>query len=257
MTSPEQFNPDMRDKKIISLSDIIDPNLAIPDEYQRLIQKQEQRHVGRPSSEAGRFFPTPFSKKWKKVAHRLESPPPDALSLEEAKKGIDFFRTRLSENVLVDLGGGAGTMKGPSRVWEVGTYVNVDRGVYGKLVNENSPSDATTAVADKVEAGLHINGVNADILEFVTKMRNGVGNFTINGIDHYIVDDPKYNQALAQEIVRAMKTGGLVFGVESDIFQYFQTMASADKSPIRKIDVARELDYPEEMLDLNIFEKIE
>lgn len=257
MTNPEQFNPDARDKKIISLSDIIDPSLVVPDEYQHLIQKQELRHAGKPSSEAGRFFPTPFSKKWGKVAHRLESPPPDALSLAEAKKGIEFFRTRLSGNVLVDLGGGAGTMKGPSRIWEVGTYVNVDRGVYGKLINEASLSDATTAVADKVEAGLHINGVNADILEFVTRMQTGVGNFSINGIDKFIVDDPQYNQALAQEIVRATKTGGLIFGIESDVFENFKIMATADKSPIRKIDVERELDYPEEMVDLNVFEKVE
>ena len=39
------------------------------------------------------------------------------------------------------------------------------------------------------------------------------GNLTINGMDALVIPDLRYHEALANELVRATKAGGIVFGV--------------------------------------------
>jgi|GEM_PF-2782445 len=57
-----------------------------------------------------------------------------------------------------------------------------------------------------------------DMLDFVSRLPADSSNFMINGIDDLVLQDPtdEYQNALAQEIVRSLKPGGIIFGTNLD-----------------------------------------
>lgn len=65
-------------------------------------------------------------------------------------------------------------------------------------------------MADNSETQLVM--VQSDMLDFIARMPDNSGNFTLNGIDTYIIDLPVYHKALADELERVTAVGGIIFG---------------------------------------------
>lgn len=58
--------------------------------------------------------------------------------------------------------------------------------------------------------------IRADMLDFVSRIKDSSVNIVINGIDEYIISVKKYHEALAQEIFRVTKKNGVIFGNRSN-----------------------------------------
>jgi hypothetical protein len=81
------------------------------------------------------------------------------------------------------------------------------------------PRDARRAGSwARIAPGLAIDYVRADILDLVGRLPDACGSFMINGIDTAVIDSPEYHRALCNELVRATRPGGLVFGMNSEVF---------------------------------------
>ena len=235
-----------------SLSDIVDQNRNLPKEYQQLILNEE--------SDSLRFLDTPYADMWYEFANDKDGYQPQQVSLEESIRGTNFFKNKLNNAILIDLGGGTtDTVGSAAEIWNVGTYVNVDRS-FGLKKGDSLPSldsNPVIPVKERLEGTIRKIRVNSDMLEFVTKMKDESGNFTINGIDFQIVGNEAYLKALAKEVVRATEKQGIIFGVNSNLFVYLEEMAALDKAAIRKIDTRNEygFDIPTRTYR-GIFEKI-
>jgi hypothetical protein len=84
------------------------------------------------------------------------------------------------------------------------------------------------------------------MLDFVSRLRDGSVNFVINGIDTWVIDHPEYDNALADEIERATKIGGVAFGMNSNALWLLRGRRSV-----------REFKTNSTRSDVKIFEKVE
>ncbi|MEI8230108.1 MAG: hypothetical protein WCG83_03135 [Candidatus Peregrinibacteria bacterium] len=149
----------------------------------------------------------------------------------------------------VDLGGGSPTGSGSGShdfANECGAtvYVNVDRGLSSEYANSLSdvehplypgmqmrdPSDLRGAdglglSSTEIRESTSVSGLRnlrtpsvyiaADMLDFVARMPAGSACLQINGIDTTQIQAFEYHQALAREIGRVIRGGGIVFGCDS------------------------------------------
>jgi hypothetical protein len=141
--------------------------------------------------------------------------------IKVATKIRDYLRTKLKDDILIDLGGGYGRMFFAAEDLGVGTYINVD-----KMITHQTDYNPFEAVCNHFQESLikdlggeelkarRIN-VAADMLFFLTLLPDNSVNIAINGIDRTIVDS-KYSKALANEIIRVTKKGGVILGTNSD-----------------------------------------
>lgn len=206
-------------KRIITLADLIDANRSIPQQYKIL---QEQRPVLETPTNT-----TPFSEFWRRnldLATRYE----DDSVRGEAQR---FFKEHLNQQVLIDLGGGqvsfrdkkilrARPMAELAKNCGATIYINVDTGHSDPVYEDNLE-------------GLHIIEVKEDMLSFVARMKNDSANFTLNGIVLRMKGDYRYFEALQNEIVRATRRGGIIFGTESDVA--FYELANTEEAPLRSV----------------------
>lgn len=206
----------------------------IPPEYTALIAKQESR-------DDYRFYGTEYANGW------------GILYGEQAEAARNFFKQRLSGHPLIDLGGGLGDPMCNLAATKLGSsvYVNVDRNPYESNVQPNPYEIEHSAVLGK-NPGTFIVNVYADMLDFISKLKDGVASFVINGIDSIIVDDPKYHQALAKEIIRSTQVHGLIFGINSKVL----LIMVSGKLPIKPIDLKNETGLNPPFFS-NIYEKME
>ncbi|MBI5530259.1 MAG: hypothetical protein HY918_02040 [Candidatus Doudnabacteria bacterium] len=155
----------------------------------------------------GNKISTPYSFKtteWLQDQHLLQQFP-------EIQKDRDYIKGRLSSSVLVDLGGGRSLMKTVAKSYGSLGYINTDL---------NSESDEVVDPFSKEGQEILLNGtdefrsvlVKMDMLDFVSRLPDNSVNFTANGIDNFIIGRGKYNNALAKEITRTLKPGGIIFG---------------------------------------------
>ena len=128
----------------------------------------------------------------------------------------------------------------------VRTYINVDRD-YGDY-----PVNPLAALNEGDIGDLHKLSVKADMLDFVARMRDDSANFMLNGIDFASVPgSERYHEVLAQELVRATKPGGLVFGINATVDHIWREMS--DKAPLRD----QSLDLPGVIHDSFVYQKPE
>ncbi|OGF23390.1 hypothetical protein A2Y83_02410 [Candidatus Falkowbacteria bacterium RBG_13_39_14] len=138
---------------------------------------------------------------------------------------------------LIDLGGG--TMPTMAKFAETSKsefYINVE-----KNWPDENPINPKKDIADKRDKEEYLKMqyvvVKDDMLDFISKIPDNSANFTINGINYQIIKNQKYHKALAQELVRATKEGGIIFGVQSDVFNYLSGEEFKDK--VREIEKGR------------------
>lgn len=195
MSEKERFTTPETKRKIVRLDDLIDPNRAVPVEYESLIRAQEQ-----DSSE--RFQPTAYSETWLRDPGMIET--------EEERK---WFAERLRGRTLIDLGGGQSSMQDFAADYGASTYVCVDR--YGQT--RESPVDPLhpEQESDPTE-NLHEIAVKADMLDFISRLKDRSANLTINGVDLFIIGNRDYHEALARELVRVVGDEGIIFGDYSE-----------------------------------------
>lgn len=221
------------------LSSIVDQNRVIPSEYLALIASQETR------DNAIRFQQTEYSERWL-----------DLLGTR-AETARNFFKQKITGHPFVDLGGGMGLMRQIASEFGPTEYINVDRKYHKDLPPNPLEIRHSAPLANNPDA-LEID-VQADMLDFVSRLKEGVASFTLNGIDYSIVDNPKYHDALAREILRATRKHGLIFGIQSiALSQIAEQLFKGVSLPIREVDLQQETGYKlNSPLDYRIFEKME
>jgi hypothetical protein len=213
-------------EKFETITDFIDPTRIIPPEYQYEINCQRRTHkdLNYPHSEvwSGAGF----------IDNNIQS--------DKLKNAITFLEKHLLGNNLVDLGAGyANTIQLLCKKLGVNTYVKVDDFYQirpKKAVEENIPSNESN-VGD-----LHIIEAKADMLSFVTLMKDNSGNFVLNGVDECVIPSKEYTLALVNELVRATHLGGIIFGlVSTEIEKALEIIACQDNSPLVKLDLRRNI----------------
>ena len=132
----------------------------------------------------------------------------------------EIFNTALPGSVLCDLGGYNGKTEYVAAGHNVSLYINVDR--YPRGLDDNTPTDSLKGELRKeayviqgqtLIEGIHnVISVRADMLDFVSRLRDGSVNITVNGIDADVIPIKKYHESLATEILRVTKHQGIVFG---------------------------------------------
>lgn len=176
-------------KKIILPPTLIDQNRAISEEYKHLITKAESSSC---------LSKTHYAEFWYDFFMNFNSAPQAHM----------FFKEHLKDCPLIDLGGGDGSMEILARESGSPLYINVDK--YAIDINSERKKD-----------NIHILNIKKDILEFVAQLNNNSASFVLNGIDDWIIDDYDYHHALAQELERAVKPNGIIFGVNSQVDNIF------------------------------------
>jgi hypothetical protein len=232
MSERERYNPPETGEQIIS--HLFDTSHPVPPEYERLILAQEHRPIS-PHETAN----VDYSREWPRILR--------------GENEQNLMKAKLVGGTLIDLGGGiASHMRALVKQFEASEYINVDH-------NPAQPSDPLRPTTDEQDEALRVLQVNSDMLKFLARMRDASAQFTINGIDEFIIGDSEYHQALARELVRATKQGGLIFGVNSMVYHHLKPFIEGKSAQLKKVNWKwAELD--ETRLDLMgnpfIFEKI-
>jgi len=240
MTEKERFEPHA---EIVSAEErfslLLDRDRVIPAEYTNLIAKQDTR------DDTERFQRTEYSDRW------LD------LYGERAKTARDFFKQKLTGHPLIDLGGGMGLMRGIASEFGATEYINVDRKYHENLPPNPFEIRHSAPLGNKQNAD-EID-VQADMLDFVSRLKNGVASFTLNGIDYSIVNDPEYHKALAQEIIRTARKNGLIFGIRSmALSEISEQLSRGETLPVRQVNLQQETGFKlVSPLGYYIFEKME
>ncbi|MFA4852106.1 MAG: hypothetical protein WC924_02230 [Candidatus Gracilibacteria bacterium] len=208
-----EINAEEKQPEEILLS-IIDKQCVPPAEYQRLISQQELR------GGKGRAVQSWYAVLWRNLLK------------EDQVFAIEFFRQHLSGQNLIDLGGGTGSMGEVATGLNSGVYVNVERAPF----ESSEITNPLVPIFSESKNNFLQMGVHSDMLDFVSRMKDSVGNFTINGIDTIIVNDMHYNRALAHEMIRATRKGGLIFGTSSDALVYIDFLIKKGGVALTTID---------------------
>lgn len=219
---PEQYAPPEAERKV-SLRHILtydNPKLA---EYQRLIQHIKEKGAGVSLSES-------FAPQWKRVLYfQVDRDRDPEYNPPRTEKARAYFREKLTGETLIDVGGGRGrqteNLRALAKKSGVQTYINVDLGKvldpYTALPAE--PIDYWQLPPEERARPMDEYLVEADMLDFVARIPNNSSHFAVNGIDSHVLSYEKegdeYANALFEEMVRATKVGGILFGIESDIWQ--------------------------------------
>lgn len=206
--------------------------LKVPADYKTTVPALSSSSFGLP--QGAEFSPTPvrystlinetfcrsvgnswvktFSEEWFdffKIAHYLEH---DAT--------VKIMQDSLRGGSLIDLGAGSNFMQAGYRLaefFECRSYTAVDKHNRPVAPFPTEPTSVT----------LHCD----DMLTFTAGLAPGDHNFTLNGIDSLVIANDHYHYALAAEISRACRPGSLVFGVCSEVFDYFKPEKWYDLSP--------------------------
>lgn len=161
--------------------------------------------------------------------------------IEETPNLIDKLAPKLTGNPLFDLGGGIAEdlqrkdmdvfLQMANRCG-ASVYVDVDRfliqdeedeNYFGKTGSVNPTKDMASDIERRRLQNKYpdtqIALVQADMLDFTSRLDENAGNFVINGIDRFVVPDQKYHTALARELIRTTKRGGIIMGVNSEVLK--------------------------------------
>jgi len=231
--SPERTEAEQTPEVV--LHTIIDAGRTPPPEYWNLIARQERRGKAMHSSDAN------YSIIWSEV-----------INSEEENTIRDFLKRHLSGQVLIDLGGGSSAMSNLASEFGCSTYVNVDRAPYDEKENPDP-----TVLAGHWRTGDTMNlHVHADMLDFVSIVKQNSVNCIINGIDVIIVNDSKYHEALAREMIRITRKGGLIFGTTSYALDQINAWAEKQQLGLKPVRFGAKDGFKMDE-DTFIFEKVE
>lgn len=231
MPEKEMFSPKI-EKRVITLDDLIDSDRVVPKEYQELIKIAEENPF---------LARAEFSDDWNDFLRKPDSAP----------KARDFFQERLKDSVLVDLGGGQfSLMKFLASIFEASAYVNVDK--YNLDMREGETDMFFPAkrigYANSPTRTMRTISVCSDMLSFVSRMKDNSANFALNGIEHIAVasnayvkesvneTSKAYWEALANELVRATRSKGIIVGLNSQVGYNLMEKVEKLSSQIKNLD---------------------
>ncbi len=191
----------------------------------------EYRELMRQNQQEGSRMEDGFAMQWSEILYNPGSNDSQVnYNPSRWEVARDYFKEKLSGGVLIDVGGNTGnqidTMRAFAKKFGARTYIDVD------LMN-GGPPDPFTAVRANESQYLELPPeerigamdeylVTADMLDFVSRLPDNSCNFAENGIDQYILgtgrNGTEYGKALFREMIRATRVGGIIFGIESDMW---------------------------------------
>lgn len=227
----EKFNLEnvaSTEKKIQNISELLN---APTQDYSQLIVKAGQGEL--PEGSEG--LSTSYSHTWRdfESPHTLENADP---------KLVELFKKAIAGNILCELGGAGGRMEFLAANMGASLYLEVDKYPNHKK-NDPTPIDPTIGTVKKREFVIKrpngkdhilIEGehdqihVRADMLDFISRLKDNSVNIVINGIDDFVIEVPEYHKALAKEIIRITKRGGVIFGNYSNSLFELRKMIERD-----------------------------
>ncbi len=214
--NPDQFkslqgSPEVKTGTKTSLRDLltfVNPNL---EKYKEIIERESRNKV---------FYPQRFSERWINFLYNgYSQDPTERYNPQMFRKAYEFFREKLSDDILIDLGGGDGEIMAQlAKKFGVKTYVSVDLGDNLDPYSAQPLETESDFLSDDQKGRQMTSlGVSADMLDFVARLPDNSANFVLNGIDWDIIRDSEYRAALMAEISRATRKEGIVFGTGTDI----------------------------------------
>jgi len=137
---------------------------------------------------------------------------------------VSTFAESLDGAILCDLGSD-GRMDLSAAINKASLFISVNKypgGVKSDLIDNPKVGDLRMVeFKDKLTGTVLVPGVlrhiyvRADLLNFVSRLTDCSVNITINGIDSDLIYVEGYHEAVAQEIMRVTKPGGVIFGNSS------------------------------------------
>ena len=178
------------------------------DEIAAVIARAEKRHtVWFDSHQAP----------WRLVANLK-----DRQDIPFVREVHEFFRDRLKDRVLISLGAveiplSKALASAPPKV-----IIHVDRYDH-RIGPREAPLDpfAVTQVRHEPDEPLQWN-IKADMLDVLSRIPSDSVNVELDGIDTVIIPDEEYHRVLAQELVRVLRPGGVLFGNHVDAFEHLR-----------------------------------
>lgn len=260
---PQQPNlpKNLEKKQEVDLHSLLtyeNPKLA---EYQEIIRKEHK-------SAPGKLNPAAFSEGWLPVYYNGFATGEKRFQPGGHEKVLPYLSNKLVGEFLIDIGGGFDNyMAELAKISGVKTYINVEVNLnekgdgMGNKVPIGKEFDPYTGYPDSAgtqfehlsDENMHRSmeqiNVKADMLNFVARLPDNSCNFAINGIDYEIAQTPEYRKALMEELVRATRIGGVLFGIGSDIWK--------NDSRLKLMGIELEFDDPDNPHYQNmIFEKV-
>jgi hypothetical protein len=198
------------------------------------------------------FDQAPFSDYW----YSILNPPINVRPPEDIDEIIEYLQKKLKGQMLLDLGCGQSVpsiMDLPQifdLVWaaDVGTYVGVD-------LSKSNPVPPQKAPFRMSKFDNESYYIEDDMLLRLARTPSNSVNTVINGIDDMIIQSDKYISALATEIVRTCKPGGIIFGRYSWALRVLENRILDGREPNLKV-VNFSITGPKNHFDVDIFEKI-
>jgi hypothetical protein len=154
-------------------------------------------------------------------------------------KLLELFERTIPGNILCELGGASGRMELFTASNNAELYLNVDKYPRGTKkdstpINPGVGSVRKAKYRDTITdtvylEGVHlIMGVRADMLDFVSRIKDASVNVVINGIDGDLIPVEEYHESLAKEILRVTKENGIIFGNNSSSLNIICERIQAD-----------------------------
>ena len=194
--------------------------------------------------EGGEGLSTSYSHTWKnfELPNTLNSADP---------KLVKLFKKTIAGNILCELGGAGGRMGFLAANMDASLYVEVDKYPNHKK-DDPTPIDPTIGGVKKRDFVIKMPGaedhvliegthqeihVRADMLDFISRLKDNSVNIVINGIDGLVITVSEYHEALAKEIMRATKEDGVIFGNYSDSLFMLQDMINGDPELKKQFEI--------------------
>ncbi len=135
------------------------------------------------------------------------------------KRNLDPIKEKLNNSLLLDLGGGSGELRKTLENMEINAkhYINVDnfRGYFKSATDQLVINKKTFRIQKVPTERCDAINVDADMLEFLLYTQSeSIDNISINGIDEDIVDNHEYLEEVTKQVLRVLKPGGIVFGIQ-------------------------------------------
>lgn len=145
---------------------------------------------------------------------------------EVAEKISSIFTEKINDKVLIDLGGGREMMRLVlgNKGFHPKYYINIDKFNFdkGQSLGKKTSQGFSFGVAQNVwrkEKNINRLEVSAEMLNFLQYVDNeSVDAISLNGIDAFILTGPGYDEELFKQIKRVLKPGGIILGIESEVF---------------------------------------
>jgi hypothetical protein len=203
--------PRLGSSTLASLLSYENPRLT---DYQRIAGESISALLAKGRRDVGEAF----SQHWYK---RSDADFSHRMTFEQMREGVKDRAHQLlgahlkDELLLIDLGGRHHTMAALANCLQVRNLITVDINVHeGFSERRSSDSYFTKSFSEftlSPPTTTRLMSSPADMLYFIAQLPSRSCSISINGIDKYIVT-ADYAQALATEIERVVRVGGVVFG---------------------------------------------